>query len=89
MGSGASALIIHESYVNKNNFITRKISANKWSTMAGSFSTSREAKITLKMPELNVTAQISTPFHVTTKKSNYNVIFVSYLLREIGIQIDF
>ena len=84
MDSSANASIIHESYVNKNNMITWKISANKWFTMAGSFSTSREAEITLKMPELNVTANISAPLHVTTKKSNHNVIFGRDLLRELG-----
>ena len=40
MNSGASASIIHESYVNINYFIARNTSANKWSTMAGSVSTS-------------------------------------------------
>ena len=40
MDSGASASIIHESYVNKNNFVSRKTYANQWSTMAGSFTTS-------------------------------------------------
>ena len=64
MDIGSSASIIHESYVSKHNFIPRKTSANKWSTMAAS----HEAEITFKMPELNVTAHISAPFHVTTKK---------------------
>ena len=88
MDSGASALIIQESYVSKNNIITSKLSANKWSTMAGSFSTSRKAEITLKIPELNVTARTSAPFHMTTKKSNYDVIFGRHLLRELGLQLD-
>ena len=57
--------------------------------MAGSFSTSREAKITFKIPELNVTAHISAPFHVTTKKSNYDIIFGRDVLQELGIQLDF
>ena len=39
------------------------------------------------MPEVNVTAHISAPFHVTTKKSNYNVIFGRDLLWELGIQL--
>ena len=78
MDSGASASIIHESCVSKNNLITRKTSMNQWSTMAGSFScsTSREAKITFKLSEFNVTAHSSTPFHVTTKK----VITMSFLV---------
>ena len=89
MDSSASPSIIHESYVSKNNFVTRKISVNRWSTMAGSFSTSHEAEITFKISELNVTAHISAPFHVTTRKSNYDVIFGRDLLRELGIQLDF
>ena len=88
MDSCASASMIRESYVSKNNLITRKTSANQWSTMAGSFSTSDKAEITLKMPELIVKTHISAPFHVTTKK-NYNVIFGSDLLRELGFQLDF
>ena len=56
MDSGASASIIHESYISK------KISANNWFTMAGSFSTSNEAEITFQLSELNVTAHISTSF---------------------------
>ena len=57
--------------------------------MTGFFSTSLKAKVTLKMPELNVTSHISTPFYVTTKISNYDVIFSRDLLRELGIQLDF
>ena len=41
--------------------------------MAGLFSISRETAVKLKLPELNVTANVSAPFHVTTKKSNDNV----------------
>ena len=50
--------------------------------MAGSFSKSYNAKITLKMPEFNVMAHIFAPFHVTTKKSNYDVGFGRDLLQE-------
>ena len=78
MDSGASASIMHESYVSKYNLITRKTSANKWSKMVGSFSTTHKAEITLKMPELNVTANISAPFQVTTKRSNNDVIEIYY-----------
>ena len=41
MSSGAHASIIRSSY---SNFVTRKTSANKWSTMAGYFSTLHEAE---------------------------------------------
>ena len=57
--------------------------------MAGSFSTSHNAKITFKIPELNNTAHISAPSHVKTRKSNYDVIFGRKLLLELGIQLVF
>ena len=85
MGNSASASIIHESYVSKNNFIARKTSTNKCSRMGRSFSTSHEAEITFKMPEVNVMAHITAPLHVTTKKSDHDVIFGRDLLRKLGI----
>ena len=42
--SVTSALIIHDSFVQKNNLYNRKTSVNKWSAMAGLFSTSYKAK---------------------------------------------
>ena len=57
--------------------------------MAGSFSTSHVTEITLKILERNVTTHISAPIHVTTKISNYNVIFGRDLLRDLGIQLNF
>ena len=57
--------------------------------MAGSISTSHKAKITLKMPKLNVAAYISVPFCVTTKKSNHDVIFGRDLIRKLRNQLDF
>ena len=89
MDSGASASIIHDSFVRTNKFNTRKTSANKWSTMAGSFLTSYEVEVKLKLPELNFTAHIIAPFHVTSQISNYDAIFGRDLLRELGINLDF
>ena len=89
LDSGASASIIHQSYVRKNNYDFRKTSANAWTTMAGSFSTSYETTINLTLPELNPTAHISAKMHMTENKSNYDVIFGRDLLRELGISLDF
>ena len=68
MDSGNRALIIHGTYLNKNKFMTTKIPTNQWSTMARSFSMSCEAEMKWKAPDFNVTAHVSAPFHVTTKK---------------------
>ena len=57
--------------------------------MAASFLTSCEAKVKIKLPVFNAKSQISAPFHVTDQKSNFNVIFVRDLLRELGIYLDF
>ena len=89
MDSGASISIIHDSFICTNKFNTRKTSANKWSTMAGSFSTLCKVEVKLKLPELNFTAHIFAPFHVTSQKSNYDVIFRRDLLQELRINLDF
>ena len=57
--------------------------------MAGSFSTSCETEVKIKLPELNFTAHMFAPFHVTSQKSNYNVIFGQDLLRELERDLDF
>ena len=85
MDSGASASIIHDQFVRTSKINTRKTSANKWSTMAGSFSTSCEVEVKLKLPELNVTAHIFAKFYVTSQKSNYDVIFDRDLLQELSL----
>ena len=85
MDSGASASIIHKSYVSKNNCVTSKTPANQWSTMARFFSTSCEAEIKLTLTEQNIKTYISVPLYVTTKKIDYNVIFGRDLIRELGI----
>ena len=57
--------------------------------MAGSFSTFCEAEVKIKLPELNFVGHIFGTFHVTSQKSNYNVMFGRYLLRELGMNLDF
>ena len=89
MDSRASASIIHDSFVGTNKFNTTKTSKNKWFTMAGSCLTSCEAEVKIKLPELNLMTHIFAPFHLTSQKSNYNVIFDQDLLQELGINLDF
>ena len=83
--SGASASIIHNLFVHTIKFKTRKTSTNKWSMLTRSFLRSCKAEVKIKLPELNFTAHIFAPFHVTSQKSNYNVIFGQDLLQELGI----
>ena len=57
--------------------------------MARSFSTSCEAEVGIKLPELNTTAHISVPFHITDQNSNFDAIFGGHLLQELWISLDF
>ena len=82
MDSGASASIIHDSFTHKNKFNTRKTSVIKWPTMAGSFLTLCEAEVKIKLPELNFMAHIFAQFHITSQKSNCDIIFDQVSLRE-------
>ena len=67
----------------------RKINIHEWTTMAGTFKTTQTAKIELKLPELNSTANIAVKCHVTKEKSNYDLIIGRDVLRELGITLDF
>ena len=57
--------------------------------MAGSFSTSCKAEVKIKFPEFNSIAHIFAPFHVTSQKSNCDVIFGQDIPQELGIKLDF
>ena len=72
-----------------NKFNTGETSRNKKSKMAAYFLMSCEAKVEIELPELNVTAHISAPFHVANQQSNYNVIFGRHLLQELEMTKDF
>ena len=52
------------------------------------FSILCEVELNLKLSELNVTAHISAPFHVTAKKCDYNRFFVRDSLQKLGSQLD-
>ena len=70
-------------------FVRTKTSANELSTMAGSFLTCFKAEVKIKLPKLNITHHIFAPFHVTSHKSYYNVIYNRDLQQELGINLDF
>ena len=52
--------------------------------MAGSFLTLCKAEVKIKLSELNFMAHVFAPFHVTSQKSNYDVIYGQDLLRDLG-----
>ena len=62
---------------------------HEWSTMAGTFKTTRLAEIKLKLPELSDSAEINVNCHVTKQKSNYDLILGREILRELGINLNF
>ena len=88
LDSGASASIIHSSYVLRNE-LRRNDVTNEWSTMAGTFKTTRLAEIKLKFPELSDSAEINVNCHVTKQKSNYDLILGREILRKLGINLNF
>ena len=88
LDSGASANIVHNSYVRKENFTKEKQIVN-WSTVAGNFQTTRTAKLDLKLSELNSTANVTVKCHVTKQKSNYDLIIGRDTMSELGITLNF
>ena len=57
--------------------------------MAGSILTFSKTEANIKLPELNFSAYIFAPFHITSQESNYNVIFGQDFQWELGINLDF
>ena len=88
LDSGASASIIHSSYVGKNDF-SNKNKKTTWKTLAGDFTTTRMANINLKLPELNPTAEINVNCHVTKNESNYDLILGREVISELGLTLNF
>ena len=67
MDSGASASIIHDSFLRTNKLNVTKTSVNKWFTMTGSFLMWYEHKVNIILPEHNMTEHSLTLFHITIK----------------------
>ena len=89
LDSGASKSIIHSSYLRKGEFRKNDV-AHEWSTMAGTFKTTRRTEVKLKLPELSDTAEMSVCCHVSKQqKINYDLILGREILRELGINLDF
>ena len=88
LDSGASASIVHHSYVAKNAFVKNQ-TKQEWATMAGTFKTTRVANVKLRLPELNPTAVLNVQCHVTKQESNYDIILGRGILRELGLKLDF
>ena len=82
LDSGASALIIHKD-VSYNRQQILKDKKSKWSTMAGTFNTTFVTEITLKLPELNHSAENYKKYYLTNKLLKYDLILGSNILRRI------
>ena len=57
--------------------------------MAGTFNTTLETKIMLKLLKLNHSAETYAKYHLTNKSLNYDLILVSDILHELGIIFNF
>ena len=84
LDSGASISILLKDVLYKPHRILKDIKI-KWSTMAGTFNTTYEPEIILKLPELNPSTIIYPKFHLTNNLSNYDLILGRDILQELGI----
>ena len=88
LDTGASANIIHHSYVRKNDF-SKKQASRTFDTLGGKFKTTREANVRLTLPELNSETELEVTCCVTKQESNYDIILGRDILRELGLKFDF
>ena len=57
--------------------------------MAGTFDTTFETEIILKLPELNHSAEVYAKCHLTDKILNWDLILGRDILHELGIVFNF
>ena len=86
LGSGASHMIVSKHCVRK--LLRKKVSAAKWHTAAGTFSTKFKSEIKFQLPELVPTVDITTSAYVYEgKMHDYDIIVGRDLLNELGIDL--
>ena len=61
----------------------------EWNTMAGTFHTTKTAKIQFALPEFNDTAVIEHKAHVAKELGRYDIIVGGDLLKAIGMDIKY
>ena len=87
LDSGASSSIMREDLAKKLRVKTD--SSTRWTTAAGTLSTSKKCKILFGLPELSNTMVVSTDIHLTKHIDRYDMILGRDLLRELGFSLDF
>ena len=85
--SGGSATILKSSFAKK--LRKKKAKSIKWSTLAGTVTTSQKAQVQFILPELNESKSITHSIHFMDQPMNYDMIMGRDLLQELGININF
>ena len=87
LDSGASQSVIHESLVQQSKCL--QVLPVSWTTVAGNFTTNKQAEITFKLPTLHEKRIVTSVVHVTSKLNTYDMIIGRDLLQELGIVLNF
>ena len=61
----------------------------KWSTLVGTLHTTHKCKIEINFPQISPTHNIHWDVHMTTNKSQYDLIIGRDLMSQLGIDIKF
>ena len=87
LDSGASQSIIKYELVKNMKLIS--VQTTEWTTVAGTFSTSKQTNVIFSLPTLHEKRTVESVVHVTTKLENYDMILGRDLLQELGIILNF
>ena len=63
--------------------------SQSWKTAGGNFTTTKQAKVQFKLPELHETRVIEVNVHLTQIKSNYDMIIGNDVLALLGLKINY
>ena len=88
LDSDSSSSIIHSKHVKE--LQTRKTEPVNWTTKAGSFATTRQCVVSLKLPALHADKVITWNYYVDEQQStHYDIILGRDVLTEVGIDLLF
>ena len=88
LDSGSSSSIIHSRHVKE--LQTKKTEPVNWTTKAGSFATTRQCVVSLKLPALHADKVITWNYYVDEQQStHYDIILGRDVLTEVGIDLLF
>jgi len=93
LDTGTSATLLLRKFIAPGTRKTSESHTTKWTTLGGSFKTTKQAKTIFRMVEFSETREVEWTVHIDDNtdptKASYNMIIGTDLMTELGLAINF